>query len=254
MKLSYSSSELASSMFFSVHQSIFFLRMFVPEGVQTMFLFLSKTSIFPFLFSVLIPHNFLFQIYLPPAFPFPMLTSVSRGRRRDSLRSNRPSHSLLDTLPYYCWLPQPIPTSSPDISSTLHTGHTNHPAATPPPNKIPSPDRRARTAQQSTHHQPTPHHLPNIGCRKELSLATSETKNSTDHAAAAAVANIVHVAKVCASRAAVPVLQPSLVDESPCTVVANSRSLLSSLPRATGQHFLGGLTPRCVSPSKRLKV
>lgn len=174
MKLSYSSSELASSMFFSVHQSIFFLCMFVPEGVQTMFLFLSKTSIFPFLFSVLILHSF--QIYLPPAFPFPMLTSVSRGRRRDSLRSNRRSHSLLDTLPYYCWLPQPIPTSSPDISSTLHTGHTNHPATTPPPNKFTSPDRRARTAQQSARYQ---HHTTSRTSGAERNYHWQRAKRKT---------------------------------------------------------------------------
>lgn len=51
-----------------------------------------------------------------------------------------------------------------------------------------------------------------------------------------------------------PERQPSLVEESPCTVVAADCRLSSPPARATGQHFLGGLTPRCVSPSKRLKV
>lgn len=176
-----------------------------------------------------------------------MLTSVPPSRHCEPFPNRRPNHGPPDTLPSP--LASSKHTSSPDIGSALNASPTSHPA-TSPPNKTSSPVQRARTAQQSAAHRQPTHHLLDTGCRKVLSLATSETKISTEDDAATASTNTAHVAKVCT---AVPERQPSLVEDSPCTVVAaDSRS--SPPARATGQHFLGGLTPRCVSPSKRLKV
>lgn len=170
----------------------------------------------------------------------PMLQSVPQSWRHEPFPKTQPSHCLLDT--------QQASPSSPGTSSPLVTPITL-------PHRLPtrSPPWFDAHAPHNSPPYTTNRHTTSWTSGVMLSLATSETKNSTHDDAATAATGTVHAAsKVCAtSHAAVTTRQPSLVDESPCTVVAGSRS---SLPRATGQHFLGGLTPRCVSPSKRLKV